>query len=254
MAIELKRGCGYRRVGSLYLCGSGISIICDRLPFLLKYCPTCGSGIQFSRAFQWLDWGKYAGKHHMQETEHLISAKVICSCNLECSVCWPGERPQPYGLLWVGEAYYSTEHFISEALRMGVSKKIAFIPKELVLGETVVLLAHKKAIISPAPELYHSNIIPGASEENIKEDIAVMERNINPEYSPGIFYAFIPTAVEMPIYSSEFTKEKGEELLKRNITPIIIPDGDLDHSSSERITTALDPVTKRFSRVLLEEE
>ncbi|GAI78518.1 unnamed protein product, partial [marine sediment metagenome] len=46
----------------------------------------------------------------------------------------------------------SPEHFVKEALEMGVSKRIPFIPKELKLDETVVLLAHKKAIIRQLTE------------------------------------------------------------------------------------------------------
>ena len=35
MAIEAPRGCGYRKVGGLYMCGGGIPIHCDRLPYEL---------------------------------------------------------------------------------------------------------------------------------------------------------------------------------------------------------------------------
>ena len=56
----------------------------------------------------------------------------------------------------------------------------------------------------------------------------------------------------MLVYESELTNEKKEELLKRGITPISIPNGDVEHSS-EKATTAYDPITKTFSKVLLEE-
>lgn len=223
MAVEAKRGCGYRKVNALYLCGSGITAKCDRLPFPIEYCPTCGSGIKFTQGFTWLDWEKYAGIHE----------DCKCPNPLLCFICVPSGHPQPYGLLWVGEAYYSPKHFIKEALEMGVSKRIPFIPKELKLGETVVLLAHKKAI---------SGVIisdqPG--ESHLTED------------KPGIFYAFTVTAIEMPIYESDLTEEKRKELNKRNITPVTIPDGDIDHSD-KNVTTAYDPITRRFSKVILEE-
>ena len=32
MAIEGKRGCGYRKVNALYLCGGCLDTPCDRLP------------------------------------------------------------------------------------------------------------------------------------------------------------------------------------------------------------------------------
>ncbi|GAH84585.1 unnamed protein product, partial [marine sediment metagenome] len=106
--------------------------------------------------------------------------------------------------------------------------KIPFIPKELVIGKTIILLAHKKVF-------YQAEGSDGKPHE----------------YS-GIFCAFRAKAVEMLVYESELTEEKREELDKRGITPISIPDGDIDHSDEET-TTAYDPVTKRFSKVLLEE-
>lgn len=33
MASETKRGCGYRKVGGMYLVGDYIRVPCDRLPF-----------------------------------------------------------------------------------------------------------------------------------------------------------------------------------------------------------------------------
>lgn len=263
MAVEAKRGCGYRKVGALYLCGSGIPTECDRLPFPIEYCPVCGSGIKFTQGFTWIDWSALAGQHDGQETEHLISAKVVCQDKIRpCYMCDPHSFSQPYGLMWVGESFYTPQHFIEEAIGMGVSKKIPFIPKELKLGETVVLLAHKKAImrqLTPEEMDKQGYKLPTTfSEGQTFRGIKVPEGQEFKVYTvaeefPGIFYAFRPTAVEMLHYESELTEEKREELLKRGITPISIPDGDIDHSSSEKVVIALDPVTKKFSRVLLEE-
>lgn len=229
MAIEAKRGCGYRKVGGLYLCGSGITISCDRLPYEIKYCPVCGAGIKFTRGFTWIDWEKFAGVHKDCKDKHLM-----------CYLCFPNVHPQPYGLLWVGEAYYSPQHFIKEALGMGVSKRIPFIPKELKLNETVILFAHKKAILKGLKEITES-----------KSDHVDIHHE--PEFSPGIFYAFKPTTIEMLIWESELTVKKKEELNKRGITPIPIPDGDIDHNPSDKVTIGYDPITKRLSKVLLEE-
>lgn len=217
MAIETKRGCGFRKVGGLYLCGGGLSVACDRLPFPIEYCPTCGAGIKFTQGFTWIDWMKFAGNHEGCKDKHLM-----------CYLCIPNIHPQPYGLLWVGESFYTPQSFIREALEMGVSKRIPFIPKGLKLGETVVLLAHKKVI--------RRELEPDGSIEDV----------------PGVFYAFIPAVIEMLIYESELTEEKREELVKRGISPIMVPDNDIDHSD-EKTTIALDPTTKRFSKVLLEE-
>jgi len=252
MAVEVKRGCGYRKVGGLYLCGSGITISCDRLPYEIKYCPTCGSGIKFTQGFTWIDWKEFAGEHHPM---------VICRCLNMCYICYPSNYTQPYGLLWVGEANYTPQHFIKEAMEMGVSKRIPFIPKELKLGETVVLLAHKKAVmrqLTPKEMNKQGYELPTTiSEGQTYEGFKVPEGQKFKVYSvskefPGIFYAFKPTTVEMLVYESELNDEREEELNKRGITTIPIPDGDIDHSD-EKTTIALDPVTKRFSRVLLEE-
>ncbi len=206
MSVEAIRGCGYRKVGGLYLCGGGHGMDCDRLPYELKVCPTCGAGVKFSRGFTWLDWAKYAGNHHSD-----------CDCmNLPgwksyCPVCFPSTHPQPYGLLWVGESFYTPEAFIKEALEMGVSRRIAAIPKNLKLGETWVLFAHKKAF-------------EGVSVTG-KKDTGFVEE----DRRSAVFYAFRPQRLELLLWKSEFTHEKAVELEKKHITPIIIPDGDVEH-------------------------
>lgn len=149
-----------------------------------------------------------------------------CSDKPTCYMCFP-IKDQRYGLLWVGESFYTPESFIAEALCLGVSKKIPYIPRELKFGETVILLAHNKAC-----------------HKVDKEKIT--------HYSPGVFLAFIPRAVEMLVWKSELTEEKVEELAKRNITAIPIPNDDLDHSPSNT-TIGYDPITKTFSRVILGE-
>jgi len=212
MAIEPKRGCGYRKVGGLYLVGGYLEVSCDRLPYPIEYCPTCGAGIQFSQGFQWIDAFKMFGFH------------PDCQDKLQpCLMCQPLQGVK-YGLMWVGEAYYTTESFIKEAREMGVSKRIPYIPKEIEVNETPILLAHKKAI-----RLF----IPDSDEE----------------WSPGIFCAFIPRGIEMPMWQSELNDDKIAELEKRGITPIPIPDNDPDHAPGETVI-GFDPITKHFSRVL----
>lgn len=210
MATEGMRGCGFRKVGGLYLVGGGIKVACDRLPYELHTCPTCNEGVKFSRGFSWIDWYGYAGEHNP------------CSCVPNCSVCHPaiytplirtvGKVNKPYGLLWVGEGFYETpQDFVNEAIAMGVSKRIAAIPRNLKLGETVILLAHRKVMITQTPD--------------------------GPVYTPGVFYSFIPHRVEQLIWRSEAVPEAIAEMVKKGITPVIIPDGDEDHDpkTSRRI-------------------
>lgn len=198
MAVEQMRGCGYRVVGGLYLCGQGQSMHCDRLPYELELCPVCGSGVKFTRGWTWLDWAKYAGDH-----EGCRDAVLPM-----CRVCIPHEEEQPYGLLWVGEASYTPTSFIQEALIMGVSRRIPTIPHKLKLGETWVLCAHKKACGERRSEEAPFGLVG----------------------IPGVFYAFRPTSLELLIWQSEAKLEYLEDLAKRNITPVVIPDGDEDHN------------------------
>ena len=231
MAVESERGCGFRKVGGLYLCGEGTSMACDRLPYELDICPTCGGGVKFTRGWTWLDWRMFAGNHHMEETEHLISAKVICKCPEACPVCYPGTQLQPYGLLWVGEQFYSPQSFIQEVIQMGVSRRIAAIPKNLKLGKTWVLFAHKNACGKRRPPLA-SVVTPPLEAEDV----------------PGVFYAFRPRRLELLLWQSEFTHDKAVELEKKGITPIIIPDGDVDHDPR----TSLKPKNEERTPLLFD--
>jgi len=205
MSVEAIRGCGYRKVGGLYLCGEGAGMECDRLPYELKVCPVCGAGVKFSRGFAWLDWSKYASRH-LDCREHMpvITSGTLDIGNL-CPVCQPHEHVQPYGLLWVGESFYTPEAFVQEALQMGISRRIAAIPRNLKLGETWVLFASIKAC--------------GERKNNEGKMVGV----------PGVFYAFRPQRLEFLIWKSEATPEKLAELEKRHITPVVIPDGDVEH-------------------------
>jgi len=223
MASEGKRGCGYRVVGGLYLVGGVLNAGCDRLPYLIEYCPTCGAGIKFSRAFQWLDPMAMFGIHDNESDMHGCKDAIR-----PCYMCDPDkfiELSPKYGLLWVGESSYSPLSFLQEARVMGISKRIPFIPKELKLGKTVVLLAH-------------NNAIPQAHYESMEEA---------PQDFPGIFCAFIPSATEMPVWESDMTEENVEHLTKRGITPIPIKDGDLDHDPRAKQEVTMDPETGVFS-------
>jgi hypothetical protein len=220
MAVEAQRQCSYRKVGGLYLVGEGYSASCDRLPYELKTCPVCGSGIKFTRGFQWLDWARYAGVHQDCEDRNM---RV-------CPVCSPDREINPYGLLWIGEVFYSPSEFIAEARAMGISRRIPAIPHKLKLGHTWILLAHKSACgIRRSEE-------PPFGQEGI----------------PGIFYAFRPQRIEKLIWKSEAQPELLEDLKKSGITPVIIPDGDLDHDPATGLKVSDDEKTAMQSSRLFD--
>jgi len=210
MAIEQARGCGYRKVNGLYLVGGGALAHCDRLPFKLEICPVCGSGIKFSRGFTWLNWLKYAG-NHVNDDGH---GGTECLCSRFCPVCNPDQWVQPSGLLWIGDKFYTTEEYIKESIQMGISRRLPTPqgdiprgPKGLKLGKTVILCAHIKAC----------------------------GEGIDPETGktvplPGIFFTFIPDRLEYLIWQSEATPGRIEELEKAGVTPVVIPDDDVDHN------------------------
>jgi len=228
MPSESLRGCGYRKVGSLYLCGTGIAVPCDMLPLELTPCPTCGFEIPFTRNLmrinkQWIT--NKAEKHHSNIPT--LDPKD-CTCyqlyrNLKCPLCFPNKNNLThYGLMWVGERYYTPSSFVKEAIKMGVSKKIPDVPKWLEMGKTWILLAHKK--------------VPFYNPEDLKftpfsatKVLATKE----PEYKPAIFYAFRPQTIEMPIWKSQATEEYLKELQEKGITPIVIEDNDSVHAPSK---------------------
>lgn len=215
MTVEKPRGCGYRKVNGLYLCGEGTGMTCDRLPFKLDICPACGGGVHFSRAWRWLDWDKYAGDHNSQL--ELNGMGLACRCPAICPVCWPLNQLQPYGLLWIGEKFYSPEAFIRESLQMGISRRIPFtgniphLPKHLKLNETWVLFAHKH-VIHTGKDVHGKDM-----------------------YEPAVFHAFRPSGLELLIWTKDATPDRIAELEKAGVTPIVIPDGDPDHDPASPI-------------------
>jgi len=240
MGIEKVRGCGYRKVGGLYLCGSGLPLVCDRLPYLLEVCPTCGAGIKFTRGFTWIDWDKYASNH--EDCEEVFSGTFYPE--KLCPICRPDMHQQPYGLLWCGESFYTPGSFIKEALEMGVSKRIAAVPKNLKLGETWILFAHKKAVQMTVVENV-SELWEQTRETGKAPDINEVGQLVD---VPGIFYAFRPQRLELLIWQKDATDEKLAELEKKGITPVIIPDGDVDHDPR----TSLKPKEEERAGVFFE--
>jgi hypothetical protein len=103
------------------------------------------------------------------------------------------------GLLWVGGIFYETPaDFNAEAARMGVSRRINQVPKDFKLGETWVLLAHRKGI-------------PNGALEMGKE----------PEFTPAIFRVIRPDRIEVIVDGTE-SDEVIEGYLKRGLNPVLV--------------------------------
>jgi hypothetical protein len=101
------------------------------------------------------------------------------------------------GLIWVGEAFYpTTSAFNAEAHEVGLSRRITTVPHGFVVGETWVLLAHRKAIQ--------------------KEETAIGKP---PEFIPGIFRIFRPASVEI-VVSGDEPDAVIEDYIKRGLSPV----------------------------------
>jgi len=196
MAVEKRRGCGFRKIHGMYLVADGIWVACDRLPYEVAPCPTCGGGIHFPLNPRTINPQKLFGEHEN------------CSDKFKpCHMCQPTEEIA--FVMGVGKGFYKTPNdFLTEAIAMGVSKRVSFIPKKMEFGKTVIYLIHPKAIYK------------GKDDEG------------KDQYQMGIFTAFVPKAVEKLFWESERNKKLEEKLEKQGITPIWIPDGDKDHMGS----------------------
>lgn len=207
---------------------SGLGEPCERLPLPLDCCPTCGGGVKQVRSFQWIKPGlvfqnpkiKPCMSASDEPTKGVGYLRTHCH---RCVVCTPNlleahsEPKDQVGLLWVGEKFYPTpEDWAKEATHQGVSKRIAAIPKGLVVGKTYIFVAHPNAIAEKVPQPMKEGELLG------KEEI---------KYTPGIFHVFVPQRVEL-IVTPSMKKEKWvKELVeKQGVVLVDVPEDDPDHA------------------------
>lgn len=215
MAQEAARGCGYRKVGGIYLVAGGLWADCDRLPFAVGFCPTCHGGIKFPRAPLEIDPVALFGVHDPC-TDKKPHPEIVWVNDTPageksvggCQACFP--QKQVAYLLGVGEQSYKTPgDFTEEAVRLGVSKRIAQIPKKLEVGKTWIYLVHRKGLM-----------VPDDATGEMKPQLAV-------------FSAFRPQRIEKIMWKSQAAalndKEK-KELERRGITVVEFDDNDPDHT------------------------
>jgi len=242
MAVEATRGCGSRKVGGLYMVGSGLSAPCLRMPANVEVCPVCGEGLRFFRGWRTINArGMFGGNCKVVG----ITTEIPKWCAVQ--TC-PFDQDK-VGLMWVGEKFYTPEKFIEEAHSMGVSKRINAVPKDFVLGETWVLLAHKKAgkkmvwrkgkqgeQLPLDPDMLKiidgsGNRVPMWSPDRIYLSIEVAEF----QPCPAVFYAFQPVKLEKIMTQKmvdelDIDKRKRDE--KQHIEYVIVPENDKDHQGT----------------------
>jgi hypothetical protein len=212
--IEQKRGCGFRKEGGLYLVGGTLSAPCDRLPFPLTACPVCGAGFHMFRGIKAIIPDQLFGIHGDPLCRDVVRP---------CAVCDP--TTEPAYVIQVGDGYYKKpSDFLNEAALLGVSRRIPSIPRKLVIGKTWIYLAHKKACtVEKTPTLQYANLPEGTTQPRLLEaPVKTLQF--------GIFAAFRPIRIEKIVNQSAMKdKEMLKDLEKRGITPIPVPDNDVDH-------------------------
>ena len=215
MAIQIQtrtegaRGCGYRKPGAMYLIGPPLSAPCCKLPFELTICPCCGAGIKPARGWAWVNgdvlfFPNWNGKTYYPETMDTCIEPPEKKMFNPCPLAWAGMIGRA-GLLWIGEQFYKTPvEFLAEAREVGISRLIHTVPKDFKLGETWVLLAHRKG----APY-----------EEEVAEGILTGTGIMQTKWRPAIFSVFRPTSIEYIVRGDE-TEDELERIVKRGLTPI----------------------------------
>ena len=104
---------------------------------------------------------------------------------------------------------------MDETHTQGVSRRIGALPRDFVLGETWVLVAHRRAI--PAPVCGEPFDLVGSLCQ--RADGHPGAHHDEREYQAGIFHAFQPSAVEYIVKGDE-TGEELAALRARGITPV----------------------------------
>lgn len=211
VSYESERGCGYRKVGGTYLVCDGQGVHCPLLPIPLSRCPCCGEGISPQRSFRWVNPTKLIIPVLKERTCKTTKCQFAKDHGVVDCEPWKLNRA---GLLWVGEKFYKTPtDFAHEARVMGISKRLAQIPKDFKVGETWVLLAHRWADPKQC-----SCSRAGNAKKDCKE---CKGRGWLPGH--GIFMAYRPDRIERVITEEQ---AKDEDLLakldKRGITPVIV--------------------------------
>ncbi len=207
---EAPRGCGDRVAGGMYLRASGLWGECGKLPLQLSECPACGQGVKVTRGLSKINPQKLFGGLDCHN-----SAAACVNCGLS------DRHLKKVGyLMGIGAKFYKTPGaFISEALAVGVSKRIAQIPRDLVVGETPVYLAH--------PKVFKDLVEMEASEIELDDDDPEpLDPFEDPEAPrlvardlPGVVAVFVPTHIEYVVSGSE-TEAQLDALEKRGLTLI----------------------------------
>lgn len=245
MAIEPRRGCGYRKAGGLYLVTkAGIGEPCERLPIPLADCPCCKRPpIELTRGIQ-LVGAQYIfgmalpcvkGDQAPADPGH-HGRCPLCNENLLLA---EGDPKDQFFVLTIGKQHYATPaEWTAEANRLGVSRRIAAIPKGLVLGKSWVLVAHPEACERKLTEQREGELHPVERVEKV----------------PGIFHAFRPQAIELVVTPSMEKQKWVKRLVKQGVVLVRVPEDDPDHAPDVKRKSARVRAMERHARKLAKKE
>lgn len=237
MAVEAARGCGFRKIGGIYICADSPSEPCERLPLPLLHCPTCKQGVKHSRGFSWIT-REYLFAHAnpcdpIRAIEHQHDACPVCKPSL-LAHDQPGDKS---GLIWIGVQHYSPGQWLDEALELGVSRRVPAIPRGMVIGKTRVFAAHKHGLN------LQKKLMEGAPEIE-KGDLT----------KPAVIHSFIASSVEVIVTDSLLRREQaGEEkwltkLIKQGATPVAVPEDDADHAPKKSKQSPRKAAMDRYAK------
>ena len=253
MAVEEIRGCGYRKIGGVYLVGDGPNGHCDRLPIPIRPCGTCGEDLRFNRSIAKIDphklWGWHSSAIDFADEE--ISKQ--CECPAECPLCNP-EPPvvRRNGLVLApGDRFMNDSGEVIRRRPEGGSRKIFAQPEKPSAGRAQSYLMWVgddytvESFLLEARTMGVSKRIPAIPKdlEVGKSWIYLSKLRVIPQngqswlpfepvekrgQGPGVFYAFRPTAIEV-IVSEEDYDFRADEYREMGVTPVPVPANDPDH-------------------------
>lgn len=207
---DRERGCGWRHEGGMYLTGAADMLECYMLPFALNECACCGQRVKLTRGLQ-----KVNVRRLTQDAE-------CSSPTSACQLCLI-KRTEDAWLIGVGHKHYKTrDAYLREAIEMGISKRIAQIPRGFEVGKSVILIGYPKVFTDYVPE--------GAVDKPIEIDDDAPQQGLPmiDVYSettgrmvakdiPGVICLFVPQRIEYVVAGNE-TEEYLESLVARNVT------------------------------------
>lgn len=225
VVYDQKRGCGWRKGGGTYLMGGSAFSACGKLPLPLDgICECCGSPVIPQREM------KGGGIDYLLprtlrkfDAARLFGAVTCKDESAACNGCLINHTATGY-LIGVGTKNYSPTSFLEEAGRLGLSKRIAQIPREFKVGESVVFLAHREVVprVKVVEEAHEVETVLHSGEGGEGGvGSALIPEKTETVMVPGVFCIFIPDRIEYVVRGDE-SDDEIERLLERGITPVMV--------------------------------